>query len=372
MDNNNKKTFKVINFNKAYEVPVNKVNVSKQLVEWGKKNNYPTYILDLYNNYGSPTHKSIINKKVKLISGSGFEDILSPELQSIVSTSNLEIETKKVSMDYELFNGFAFEIIYDLSGNISTIQHIPFHKLRIGIKSEDIPYDYYWFSNDWSQYRKAIYSPEMIRSFNPLIKSGRQVYVYNEYNPQTEGSYPIASYSTAYNWIELDYQISVFHLNQAKQGYAPSFILNFATGIPTEEEMQQNSREIQDNYCGTENAGKMMITYSDDENGTPTLIPISLNDSDERFIQLSERTDEQITRASEIPPQLVILTPGKLGSSDERKELLREFQVSYITPRQNNIESVLKSIISAVGISEELVLKEFKIEESENKIIEEK
>ena len=107
------KQYKVFSFNEAYSAPVNKYNANRGIVEWGKDNMYPNYLLDLYNTYGSTTHKSIINKKTKMIAGQGFDDIVSPEVKAFVKKNKLEFETFKASMDYELFNGFSFEVIYE-------------------------------------------------------------------------------------------------------------------------------------------------------------------------------------------------------------------------------------------------------------------
>ena len=207
-------------------------------------------------------------------------------------------------------------------------------------------------------YKKEEYSPELIRTFNPYVKQGKQIMLYHEYNPQNDGTYAYPQYSTSLNFIELGYEISKFHLNQAKQGYAPSFILNFSSqSIPTEEEMEEFNKHFEREYSGTDNAGKIIITYSETDGGVE-LTPIQLNDSDERFINLNEQIQENIVMASEMPPQLVILTPGKLGSTDERKELQQEFQEFYITPRQEVIEEVINQILG-VQFSEEIKLKEF-------------
>lgn len=357
---NKKVMYKIINFNEAYVPPTMKYNKKLNIIEWGEKNLYSEYILDTYNHKGSSMHKKIINKKTKLISGKGFKEILSPELQAFVDKNKLEKEIRKASLDYELFNGFSLEVIWNNGGTeIVSVKHIPFSKLRIGIEDEEFNFPHLWFSNKWADYKKPEYEPELIRSFNPLIKQGKQIIYYTEYNPQTDGLYPIPGYSTSFNWIELEYEISVFHLNQAKQGYAPSFILNFSTGIPSEEEMEEFNREFKRNYSGTENAGKIIITYSEGVDGAPVLTPIALNDSDERFVALMEQIENQIVAGAEIPPQLVILTPGKLASTSERGELMNEFQQTYITPRQEVIEEVLAEITKLNGYTEELILQSF-------------
>ena len=81
---------------------------------------------------------------------------------------------------------------------------------------------------------------------------------------------------------------------------------------------------------------------------------------------LIEQSEIQIARGHEIPPQMVVLTPGKLSSTDERMELLKEFQLTYITPRQRNIEGVLNEILSASGYTEELQLSEYGMQEIED------
>lgn len=354
----NKRQFKIINFNQAYVAPIYKYDNKNNIITWGSKNDYPNYLLDLYNNYGASLHKSIINRKVKLISGKGLSDVVDQSLLDFIKKNDMNSELVKVSLDYEIFNAFAFEVIYTNGGELSSVKHIPVSKIRKGIETEEYNFPHLWVSKDWSKYKKEGYEPELIREFNPYIKSGKQILFFNEYNPQTDDTYAIPQYSTSINYIELSYEISKFHLNQAKQGYAPSFILNFAsTSIPTEDEMDDFSRQFEKEYSGTENAGKIIITYSEVEGGVE-LIPVQLNDSDERFIALNDQIQENIVMASEIPPQLIILTPGKLGSTDERKELQKEFQDFYITPRQEVIESVLNKILS-IQFNEEVRLKQF-------------
>jgi hypothetical protein len=354
-----KPKFNILKFNESYEPPKNKVNARKGFVEWGEDNNYPLKTFEMYNYTGSSTSKSIINKKTALVVGQGFQPIQSPELQKFVQATQLEREIKKAGLDFEIINGFPLEVIWSKDGSkIVSIKHIPTHKLRKGIESEDVPYPHFLFSNDWENYKKSGNHPQIIREWNPYIKQGKQIYFHVEYNPLAE-CYPIEQYSNCMNWIEMDYEISRFHLNQIKQGYHPSFILNFATGIPTDEEIEDFNREFEREFKGTKNAGNYLLTYSEGFENRPEFTPVQLNDSDERFSMLIEQSEIQIARGHEIPPQMVILTPGKLSSTEERAELMREFQQAYVTPRQNTIESVLNEILRVGGYTEEIKLAEY-------------
>lgn len=357
----NNAPFRIINFNKAYEAPKYTWNKSKSFITWGDKNDYPQYLLDLYNYTGSSKHKMIIDKKVRYISGQGFEDVLDESLKSFITKTDLNEEINKASYDYEILNAFALEVIWSNDGkSISSMKHIPVSQLRFGILNEDIQFPYFWYSKDWKNVKNN--KPEAILEFNSMLPTGKQIYFYSTYNPANIlVKYPIPTYSTCINSIETDYEISKFHLNQAKQGYAPSFILNFATGIPSPEKQDEFYQYFVDNYSGTENAGKALITYSEDENGKPTFLKVDLNDSDERFMMLTERIENDIVQGSGIPPQMVILTPGKLGSTEERATLMLEFQMDYVSPRQNKIESVINRILSVNNYSQELILKKYTI-----------
>ena len=192
-----------------------------------------------------------------------------------------------------------------------------------------------------------------------MNRQGRQLLYYIEPNPAHTHLYPIANYSTAINYIDLDYQIGKFHINQVRQGFAPSFVLSFNTGIPTQDEQNAFFREFQRNFKGADGAGKIMITYAEGKEQAPDLIPIQLNDSDTRFILLQDTVKDQITLAHECPVQLINFAPGKLGSTEERKELLAEFQTYYITQRQEQLEYAINTVLYDIGIEEEIKLETY-------------
>jgi disulfide oxidoreductase YuzD len=366
---------KVFNFSQDLTEPNFRWNKGRSLIEWGDKNLYPQYILNLFNSMGSSRHKAIINKKVKLIAGNGIFEVQDEKLNTIIKNNKLEKQIKRAALDYELFNGFAFEVIWSNGGKeITNIQHIPFHKLRLGLVNDEVNTEHVWYSNDWEYYRRAENEPEMIPLYNGK-RGGKQIFYYTEYNPQSNGLYPIVGYSSGVNWIDLHYRISTFHLAQVKNGYAPSFVLNFATGIPSEEEQDAFFKSFKRNFQGEEVAGKIIITYSEGKEQAPELIPVQLNDSDERFIMLSEQIAEEITTAHEVPAPLMILTPGKLSATDEREELLKEFQYTYIDQRQEAIEEALNEIFETIEIEEKIKLKTYmdaRVVEAENNQTDEK
>ena len=74
---------KIFTFNEAYQAPIYKYEKKGDFhfLSFGADNAYPLMLLELYNNYGSPLNKAIINKKVKMSAGFGFNNILDPKLK---------------------------------------------------------------------------------------------------------------------------------------------------------------------------------------------------------------------------------------------------------------------------------------------------
>lgn len=373
---NTKQMFKVINFAASYVAPQYKFDAKDGFVHWGVNNLYPQYLLDLFNHYGSSTHKSIINRKIRLTAGYGLKDVIDINLKNLISKNKLEDVILKCETDFEIFNGFCFEVIWSNDKTTFDIHYMPFNRIRKGIETKEIDYPHFWYSKNWKEYKKDDNRPSLIRRFDPNIREGKQLYYFIEPNPQADDIYSIPTYSTSINWIELDWEISKFHLNQVVQGFSPSFILNFATGVPGIEEMEDNYRDFRKNYEGSSNSGKIILTYSEGSEQAPSLTPIQLNDSDERFIMLQDMVEKNIVMGHEIPPQIVILTPGRLGSTQEREELLAEFQQNYITIRQREIESVFNLVLNTIGITEPIILKQYgdeiMVEENDKIITEQK
>jgi hypothetical protein len=339
-------------------------------LSFGADNKYPLLLLELFNNFGSPLHKAIINKKVKMSVGFGYHNIQDPELKQWARRNKLEKKLLYISQSFEIYNSFAIEVVWDKSGESFNINYLPVHTIRIGLKENEDEPNYYWYSEDWNNIKKPEYEPQYIKEFDPADRTGRQLLYYIEPNPALTDLYGIPNYSTAINYIDADYQIGVYHLNQIRQGFHGSYLLNFATGIPTQEEQDLWYREFQRNYKGAGGSGKMLITYSEGKEQAPELIPIQPNDSDERFIMLQEMIEKNITQAHECPIQLISTVSGKLGSSDERKELMAEFQLYYIAIRQNQIEEALNSLLETIGYTEKIKLKDYTTADNSGTMVE--
>jgi hypothetical protein len=355
---------KIMNFAKDQEMPIFKESRNGLWIEYGDNNLYPQYLLDVYHNK-SNKHKAIINKKVMMTTGNGIQDALTPQLQSFLtntwSTYDVEELAVKINYDLEIYGGFSLQVRWNIDATkVVALDYIPFQKVRLSTNDEKV-----LISKDWNYVRKNENKPEEYQKFNPkmAVKYPTQIF---HYLTDTVGQeyYPIPYYSSTLNWIELDWEISNFHLSSVRNGFMPGFILNFATGIPTAEEMEMAYREFERKYTGSENAGKFILTFSEGADGKPELMPIPLNDSDERFIMLHKEMKEEIFVGHSVTSPMLfgIRTEGQLGGKDEMLEALAIFQSTYIRYKQELISKQLNKIAKFAGVTEEIIFNKYSID----------
>lgn len=354
---------KVLNFAKGQEKPEFKINRNNKWIDYGEDNLYPQYLLDVFHNR-SNKHKAIINKKVDMTVGSGIKEPATAELQKFIknvwSEKDIEEISVRIDFDFEIMNGFSLLVRWNKEGSkVVALDYLPFHKCRLSPCE-----NYVLVSRDWKNVRKAENKPIEYMRFDPMkaAEEPTQVFYYVE---ETNGVdyYPLPYYSSTLTWIELDYEVGNFHLSSVRNGFMPGFILNFATGIPTMEEMETAYKEFEKKYTGTDNAGKFILTFSEGVEQKPTLEPISLNDSDERFIMLhKEMRDEIFIGHSVTNPQLFgIRVPGELGGKDELLESLAIFESTYIENRRRVIEKQLNKIAQFAGVNEKIQFDSYEI-----------
>ena len=177
------------------------------MVECGIDNLFPQFLVDVYH-MKSITHKTIINRKVKMIAGEGFVETLDPLLSDFIknkfSDETLNDILIKIAFDLEIHGGFALNIRWNQLGDkIAEINHITFETVRVDKNNSNngLP-QYYWISTDWGYIRK--HQPKKIQGFSKKYTENKSQILYvNEYQPGSRMFYPIPIYYSSINWILL-------------------------------------------------------------------------------------------------------------------------------------------------------------------------
>jgi hypothetical protein len=365
---NDKKYFESFNF-ASVDIPTPSETISngRGWVSFGDDNLYPQFLISLSNR--SSLHSSILKQKSMLIGGQGWSKLgLSAEalsfLKNVYNQDDLDQIVFKIAMDMELYGGFYLNIVWSKDrSRIAEINYVDPSKIRIAVSDRPEKYpqqENYWFCDDWNLSYK--HQPVLYSGFSTSNKKElSQILYVKEYRPGTE-FYARPEYEAGIRWIELEWEISNFHLNNVKNGFHPSMLINFPIGQPSSEESFEIVRRLKNQYSGSDMAGNVMVTFSDSKDTAATFEPINLNASDERFIMLNEQVREGILKAHRVtnPGLFGIETPGKLGSRNELLESLEIFTQQYVIPKQRIIEKTFNWLRKINGINDELRLNVYK------------
>lgn len=329
-------------------------------VNFGSDNLYPDYLISLLNR--SSKHNAIIKRKAMMLAGNGWETENKPaDYLNFISNSlnelNLNDIIHRVGTDYEVFGGFAIEVIYTKDrARIAALNYIPFNKCRL---SDCRKFVYY--SDDWTKLNK--FAPIKKPMFDLTNPTSNQILYVKEYRPGNE-YYPTPDYLPIVPYCELEYDICLFHLNQVKNGFAPSMVITFNNGIPSDDEMKDVIHQLQNDYQGAMNSGKVMFLFSDGQERAPQITPIQLNNSDERFVELNREITQGILTGHQItnPGLFGISVPGELGQKSIILESLEIFQSTYVEPKQKMLERIFNKLAAFNGITTPLILKKYTLD----------
>lgn len=334
---------------------------SKEWVEYGVEdgnpNSYPQFLIDLY--YSSGTHAAIINATSDMISGTELqceEDTdysldayvkLKKFMQNANANETLHEVIKKVAFDFKLQGGYALNIIWSKDKkSIAEIFHIPMERLRAGRPDETGRITHYWISSDWSNVRE--HEPIEVPAFNPNeVDSPNQILYTGRYSPNMD-IYYVPDYVAGCNWALIDQNIAEFHLNNIQNGFAGSYFISFANGVPTQEERFAIEKSLQDKFTGVNASGRFVLTFSESKDRIPEITPIAMTNADKQYLALQELMTSNILVSHRVTSPMLMGIKNDTGLGSNAEELNSAFEVylnTVIMPYQIDILKTLKKIL---------------------------
>lgn len=338
--------FKKISF-EAASIPIfSEVLQRYDWVYYGENNLLPQYFIGLYDNCA--IHKAVVTSKVNQIMGDGIVSLNNPmaSVNLINPSENVTEVMYKCALDFMLFGGFALNVIWSKDRkSIAEIYHIDFSRVRSGKLNDEDKVECYYYSADWKNIRK--FPPIEIKSFNQNEKDPNQIYYYKNYVPSMS-YYPIPDWSAGQRAIEIDIEMKNFHMNNLRKGMVPSLWINYLNGIPGEEEMHIITRALQEQYSGTDNGGRAIISFNENKETAPEIVQIPRNDNDTYYQTLNDDISRNILSSHRVSSAELfgIATTGKLGGGTEITEHSEYFRKMVIMPYQNCMLSVFNKLVS--------------------------
>lgn len=346
-------------------------NKKKDYIYFGKDNLFPDYLIDLADNCS--IHRALLETKSKFISGEGFsfegEDSQISAAEKFLESLDNDF-LRKTATDLSYFNGFYWQSKFERGGNVAYLRNIDFSYVRSGKMNENGEIEKYYFTPDWKFATKrnsfkpedAIYEPKPIASWyssdRALVKKRGELIEGKTYSPG-KLFYAEPSYLGALNYIEISNQIAEFHKNNLDNGMVGSMHIHLFEDLSDGEKRRKVEKSINNKFSGSENAGKVVVTWSTNPDMKTLVESIPVNDSHEMFTLLNSKVSEEIVMAHRTPMAMAgIKVATGLQSDDSLSRANMEYyQNTVIRPLQTVIEDSLDKVLDRNGIKVKTVIK---------------
>jgi len=339
-------------------------------IAYGDDNNYFGYLQDRIN--GSPTNNAIVNGISQMIFGQGLdstEKLIKPEdyAQTMLLFDDDTIE--RLCYDLKAMGNCAVQVVYSIDRTrIVECNHFPVETLRSGKCNEDGDVEFYYYAENWKEIN-ARKLPLAIPAFGTSQESEEILFI----KPYKTGFYyysPV-DYQGGLQYSELEEEISNYHLNNVMNGLAPSMLINFNNGTPTEDEQKQIERDIQAKFSGTSNAGRFILSFNDSNNYGATIEPVQLSDAHNQYQFLSDESMRKIMVSHRVISPMLLGIKDNSGfgnNSDELQTATILMQNTVIKPFQNLLIKNLDKILAFNQISLKLYFKNLQPLDADNEL----
>lgn len=366
-----------IKFDKQVEgMPINR-NSSQGYIRWGRNNNYPMLLSDLY--YNSVTHKSCIDFAVTAVLGDGVDyEAMGADQSELIPNLYYSWDEliERLAKDYAIYGSYALQIIKNMDGNTYSFYHQPFSDVRYSPKNEEGQIPSFWICPDWTQ--TGLYEPKEVPSFNWVdedeIESGKvYLFVYEGYHPDVT-YYPVPAYVSALKPIQTEIELERYDLRSVTNNFAASGVLTL-NRVDDEKDREMLIQNIQAMFTGADNANSLIINFKsndDEQPATFTKIDKDAGNSVNLFDQANDRVVSKIVAAHRISNKALIGYEADSAMLGGEGNVLN---VSYNLYNKTVANKMRKDIISTInkallmnGVETEIVLKplQFNITETED------
>ena len=333
---------RVINLSKEATIyNVGEYSNTQGWIDFGKYNDYPEYLRKLY--LDSPTHQAICEASTNLATGEGVvvEDPAKNPISNKWLNENFPTETVKKLLSDLVIYGMAFCTVH--GGNI--VKYTEAVKFRFNKKDDTGNINYVWYSNDWENYMSKNNKPVKL----PIYTEGSEEHISIlciTLDKKSFDYYAPVSYSGAINYINLETEISKFHLSNIKNGLFPSFVINFVGSEFSDEQMDQIERDVNTKFgSNSGNAGRAIIGFINNKDDATTITPVDQPNLSEQYQFLTKECSDKILVGHGLTSPLLAGIRGEGGGLGSNSE---EIQQSYYLYYESKLKHLQNYIITMI------------------------
>lgn len=311
-------------------------------VSWGEDNNLPKLYFNCYAK--SSTLKSVIDSATKYILG---DDIVIGEgaaywKEKVNRTGMTPREfIEKLAFNLLIYNGFAFQVIYNKLLLPVEVYPLDFGRCRINESGTKV-----FYSKKWGKYQTKYEEYDVYDKDNVNPENPTQIFYYK--SSTLANIYPLPPYNGAVNDILTEIECSQYSLNTVAGGFAARYIIQFPeVANLTDEQKRGIEAAIKTKFCGTDNPTNFMLWWKDN-NGDEYNIKVEKIEADntpERYIAIKDSARANIFIAMRTTPVLCGLPNVTNGfSTNEYRDSYKLYQKTVIEPYQDIIRNAIRKV----------------------------
>lgn len=327
-----------------------------EYIKYGKENNYPNYIIDLYQRCAE--NNAIINAKANFVFGKGLSykktnDLaIDSKLEKFIANAN-RYETwndllPKPILNFELIDGFYFQHIFGKNGKIVSTYNMDMTRIRKGTEGG------FWYCEDWSddkKVREKVWYPE----YSEHITEGSCIQYCKITKPAVNrygDTYSVPGYIGALNAIETDINVDVFFNSLTQNGMTAQGMLTLYNGEPSsEDEAKEIEKQFKKKFTGAKKAGGFMLNFADANGKAAELTNFSTSDLDKQYEILSKRNLQKITSGHRIDPILIGIDTATSWTRTNILDKWERFNTEYVRLRQEKVLEAIKVVADSQGVA---------------------
>ena len=311
-------------------------------INWGEDNLYPEFLFDLYQSV--TTLSTIIGAISDYCVGNDARcTVAGFERQMNRKGDNINDIIKYLAKDYLLYGCAALQVVRDKIGRVSEVYYVDMRCLRSDKKNQAFYYSEE-YAKKWARKNKVIVYPAFVPdavdvpSSILLIKNN----ILNTYGTPT--------YTSAIKDCLIEKKIEEMHLNSLDNNFMASYIINFLNGIPTDTQKAEIEKNIQEKFCGSENAGRVVLNFANGKDNAAEVQKLEVTDFADKYNAAATRSREQIYAAFRMIPQVCGIMSESTGFNEQ--EFAQSFKLvnrTVVRPLQNKITNMFDKLFQTEG-----------------------
>ena len=327
------------------------------LVEWGDKNAYPDYVLGLTKTV--TTLGAIIGGTTDFVAG---DDITIQPLHAGLEDGAMNYRGDLITEQVEdlarnvlTYGGFALQVIRGMDGSVAEVYFVDMRYLRMNKEC-----DVFYYSEKWGRvgtkdtvvypaFRQDVKDKWFTLSDEERNRLASSILLVKTDRTQV---YPSPVWAASVKACETERLVDDYHLNAISNGFAPSAIINFNQGTPTDEMKKEIEKNVNEKYGGAANAGGIILSFNPNKESATTIETPNVTDFGDKYKALAENSTKKIFTAFRAIPLLFGLTAGTSTgfSTDEFEQSFKLYNRTVVRPIQRMIADAYDKIYGAKGV----------------------